>query len=150
VKIAGEIPAYCSRCFQHDPNLRHVDFEVSYDGPVIPGSPEPVAIDDLFLCENCLNEAFALLDPEGQKAEVERLADLLENADADIEAKDRMIQRLERTVNELVEHPIERRAGGGALAGINDPEVKRMIRNRRKARERARQAAKGEPVGGAV
>lgn len=125
-------PVYCASCYQQDPTARHIDFSAAYDGPVIPGSPK-IVIDDLILCEKCLQTAFDILDPQGLKVEIERLVDFLETADADIRAKDVMITRLERTLHELVEHPVKHKQGAQAYAGVSD-EVRKELDIRRKQR----------------
>lgn len=61
MKLAEVTPTHCARCFQQKPDERHVDFDAAYDGPVIPGTPEPICIDDLVLCESCMREAARLL-----------------------------------------------------------------------------------------
>lgn len=63
---------YCSACFGAYHDRQHVDFEAYYDGPVIEGSVR-VAIDDLVLCELCLENAANLLGFEaGAKAKIEK------------------------------------------------------------------------------
>ncbi len=62
-------PAYCSSCFQQQPDKLHVDLDAAWDGPVLEGSIK-VAIDDLILCEGCLREAYRLL-PSRRDAQVE-------------------------------------------------------------------------------
>ena len=144
MKLALTPPAYCAGCFQHYTDERHVDFEAAYDGPVIPGTPSPVPIDDLILCERCVKAAADKLDLKGQIEELERLYALLERADADIEAKDRMIQRYEKTTNELVTNPVKPRHGAGVYAGISD-EIRDQLAKRVEHRKRGHAArAKAE------
>jgi hypothetical protein len=60
MKIAHTTPPACAVCYQQHVNRTHVDFEVAYDGPVIPGAvPRP--IDDLIVCEKCLADAAKLI-----------------------------------------------------------------------------------------
>lgn len=78
-------PAACSACFLAQPELRHVDFDVAWDGPMFPGGVAgadgeqagvAVSIDDLILCENCLRAAAAhvgMTDPAETAAELEQL-----------------------------------------------------------------------------
>jgi hypothetical protein len=65
-------PGLCSRCFLSKVNVDgdkpYVDFQVFWDGPVIPAPPSgnfdpdpPATIDDLFLCFDCLSEAAKLI-----------------------------------------------------------------------------------------
>lgn len=63
----------CAAC--HDQKLRdrHVDFEVAYDGPVIPGA-QPHPIDDLVICEPCLIRAARLIGLSDPHELRERLA----------------------------------------------------------------------------
>lgn len=73
MRFAPVAPAYCAACFQHDAQVRHVDFEGTYDGPVLTledGRKQP--IDDLILCEKCLVAAFELLDPQQMNRRLER------------------------------------------------------------------------------
>jgi len=56
---------FCSNCFNHlCPKTRVVEFPASWDGPVLNNG---VSIDELFMCENCIRNAFELLtvDPVG-------------------------------------------------------------------------------------
>lgn len=57
-----ETPAYCSACFSQNPQLRHVDFDAAWDGPVLDHeSGIKQVIDDLILCEECIGAAARLL-----------------------------------------------------------------------------------------
>lgn len=58
MKIADPNPVYCSCCFQQQPTKLHIDFEVAWDGPVINEDGLRVPIDDLYLCENCIESAY--------------------------------------------------------------------------------------------
>jgi hypothetical protein len=72
MRIADPPPAVCSACHNSQPELRHVDFDAEYDGPVIGGGPEArgIAVDDLILCERCIRDAGRLvgLEPIGDTA----------------------------------------------------------------------------------
>lgn len=118
-------PSHCASCYQQDP-VRYVDFEAAYDGPVIPGSPASIPIDDLILCENCLKEAFALIDPENLKETVEGLEGVVKDLLEDNEAKDKMIQGFQSTTNELIDHPIKKTPGRPPIVGVTD-EVREKI-----------------------
>jgi hypothetical protein len=58
MRVADPNPVYCSACFQQQPTKVHIDFEVAWDGPVINEDGLRVPIDDLYLCENCLETAY--------------------------------------------------------------------------------------------
>lgn len=78
MKLAEIPPAYCSACFLSKPGLRHVDFDVAWDGPTFHQADDRpmVAIDDLVICEECLGAAAALLgltDPGELGAQLEQL-----------------------------------------------------------------------------
>lgn len=71
MKVCDTPPPFCASCYGQYTDLRHVDLEASYDGPVIEGgvvgpdgevvSKIPVSIDELILCETCLIEAASLI-----------------------------------------------------------------------------------------
>lgn len=61
-------PGLCSRCFLSKLDNPYVDFQVFWDGPVVPGAATDSfdalpsnPIDDLFLCHDCLVEAGNLI-----------------------------------------------------------------------------------------
>lgn len=60
MKLAHTVPVACACCYQQHIDRRHVDFEVFYDGPVMPGT-DPRPIDDLVICENCVTTAAKLI-----------------------------------------------------------------------------------------
>jgi len=103
-----------------------VDFEAAYDGPVIPGTPEPVPVDDLILCEDCLSEAFALLDPQNLRATINELTEIVTGLQAEIKAKDKAIRGFNFTTSELIEHPVAKVPGKPRLEGV-PPEVRKQI-----------------------
>src|ERR1044072_10051488 len=105
-KLADPTPACCAACF-NAVDERYVNFEAAYDGPVIPGTPVPVPVDDLFICESCLNAAFDLLDPQGLKQTISALEEEVRTSHQELDAKDKIIQGLRSTTNELVEHPVK-------------------------------------------
>lgn len=92
-----------------------------------------ISIDDLVICENCLAEAADLLNLGDRREEAERLAALLEHAEADIEAKDRMIQRCLMTIDELANNPIKTRIGASRYVSISE-EISNELEKRRVAR----------------
>lgn len=107
-----------------------MDFEAAYDGPVIPGTPEPVPVDDLVICENCLAEAFAILDPQNLKDTIRELEMVVKDQSEALDAKDKTIQGAKATIGELVEHPVAAFPGRPKLVGVSD-EVRKLITNRR-------------------
>lgn len=142
-RIAAITPPYCASCFQR-PKGRCVDFEAAYDGPVIPGSPH-IPVDDLVICEDCLGEAFALLDPQGLKETIAELEQIVRDFGTELDAKDKVIQNLRSTTNELAEHPVRNFPGRPKLEGVSE-EVRGII-NRRRVREgEERRAAKRKAV----
>lgn len=77
MKLADIPPVVCSSCYGQYPDRRHVDFESAWDGPTfaqgvtiaegVTRTNLTVAVDDLFLCENCIRDAGRLvgLEPAG-------------------------------------------------------------------------------------
>jgi hypothetical protein len=89
MRLAHVTPPACSGCFQQKLTVRHVDFDVAYDGPSMmnpQGGHQP--IDDLILCEDCLRTAGALVglgdvDVAGKLREVAELNAKAANERAD-------------------------------------------------------------------
>lgn len=133
-------PAYCASCYQQE-SVRYVDFEAAYDGPVIPGAPAHIAIDDLVLCENCLNTAFSILDPQGKDETIAELAQIVKDQQREIAAKDKMLTGATATIEELVDHPIAKPPGKPALVGLS-PEVRKEITKARYERNGTSSAPK--------
>jgi hypothetical protein len=123
-KIADPQPPYCASCF-NKPEGRCVDFEAAYDGPVIPGAVA-TPVDDLIICEDCLKEAFDVLDPQNLKDTIAELAQLLLDADKEIAAKDKAIRGYQFTTTELIEHPVASFKGKPRLEGV-PPEIRKQI-----------------------
>jgi hypothetical protein len=128
-KLADTRPPFCASCFQFPGEKRCVDFEAAYDGPVIPGTPEPVPVDDLVLCEDCLAEAFDLLDPQGLKETISELTQLLLDAQSEIQAKDKAIRGFQFTTSELIEHPVAKFPGKPRLEGVPEEIRKQITKN---------------------
>lgn len=122
-KLANK-PAYCCSCFQQEP-VRYVDFDAVYDGPMIPGAP-PVSVDDLIVCENCLEEAFNILDPQGLRETIRELEQIVLAQEEEIRDKDKAILGSRATINELVDHPVAKIPGKPRLEGVSD-EVRKQI-----------------------
>jgi hypothetical protein len=134
-KFAAFTPPFCSACFQAGPEKRYIDFDAAYDGPVITmedGRKQP--IDDLVICEECLQAAFDLLDPQGMKEHISQLEDRVHDLIEDIQVKDRTIQRMGVTTEELLHHPIQRSKGNMAPEGDIPDEVKTFLALRKRER----------------
>jgi len=144
-KLADRRPPFCACCFQR-PQGRCVDFEAAYDGPVIPGTPEPVPVDDLIICEDCLAEAFTILDPQGLKETIAELEQIVTDQVAELEAKDKAIQGFRSTTNVLVDHPVKTFPGKPKLEGVSE-EVRTMITKRRYERTARSKAVKAGEKG---
>ena len=129
-KLANK-PAYCCSCFQQEP-VRYVDFDAVYDGPLIPGAP-PVSVDDLIICENCLLEAFDILDPQNLRETIRELEEIVTAQQEEIRDKDKAIQGARSTINELVDHPVAKIPGKPRLEGVSE-EVREQITKARFAR----------------
>lgn len=125
-RLAESRPPYCAACFQHPGGLRCVDFEAAYDGPVVPGTPEPVPVDDLVLCEQCLAEAFAILDPQGLKQTIAELEQVVREQANEIAAKDKAVKAAKFTIQELEPFVVGKIPGKPALIGVSD-EVRQII-----------------------
>lgn len=130
-RLADPKPPYCSSCFNR-PEGRVVDFEAAYDGPVIPGAV-PMPVDDLMICEDCMKEAFAVLDPQNLKETIAELTLIVTDQQNEIRAKDKAIQGSKATISELVEYPVAPIPGKPKLEGVS-PEVREQITKARFAR----------------
>jgi uncharacterized small protein (DUF1192 family) len=133
-RIAIAPPPACSGCFQSGPEKRYVDFESAWDGPVIPGSI-PTPVDDLILCEHCLEEAFALIDPQGLRTTIGNLEAEIESLKAQLKSRDSTLRGAVSTVRELVDYPLPKAPGRPSLVGVDD-ETRHRIEKRRLAREK--------------
>jgi hypothetical protein len=118
MKIAESPPAYCSACHGQYPERQHVDFEAYWDGPVFETGPEDntikVAIDDLILCENCMDTAAMLL---GYVKKKEIIKENYQLGKA-VEAKNEKIKELEKiisdqsyTTEKILEQEVKRPVG---------------------------------------
>ncbi|MBS1863020.1 MAG: hypothetical protein JSS68_15065 [Actinobacteria bacterium] len=129
MRPAAKRPPYCSGCFQHKSG-RFIDFEVAYDGPVIPGSPANIPIDDLILCEDCVRRSAELLDLHGEQATIAELQQIVLDQQAEIEGKDKMLTGALATIEELQDFPVKRPAGKPALVGVSDDVREQITRAR--------------------
>lgn len=85
VRIANEIrpaslPIYCSACRAQNPGNRHIDFDAAVDRGYGDGD-NPISMDDLILCEECVRTAARQLDmvDRSELAQVESLERRLRN-----------------------------------------------------------------------
>jgi uncharacterized coiled-coil protein SlyX len=109
LRIADPPPSHCSACFAQNPGRTHVDFNVSWDGPVIPGGvmgedgelhPGPqVTIDDLIICEPCLRRAaelIGLVDPQVEQDHLDELDGQLQELKERLAGQAGYIDKLEK------------------------------------------------------
>lgn len=68
MKLTDVPPVCCSSCFQQQPEKLHVDMEAAWEGPLLDVDGRRFSIDDLWLCEDCIRAAVALL-PENRRRE---------------------------------------------------------------------------------
>ena len=71
MRIAETPPVFCTACYNQQPQKAHIDWETSYDGPVIDNGIADrdgkitnhlrVSIDELVVCEDCVKAAARLL-----------------------------------------------------------------------------------------
>jgi hypothetical protein len=114
-----------------------VDFEAAYDGPVIPGAVN-TPVDDLIICEACLLEAFQILDPQGLHESLEKERQLVKAHEEASVAKDKIIQGLRSSINELAQHPVKSFPGKPKLEGVSDEVRTEMTKARySRAKEKA-------------
>lgn len=128
-RLAHTPPSHCAACFQAGAEKLYIDFEAAYDGPVIPGSP-PMPVDDLILCDECLETAFTILDPKGQQQEIDRLNGLLDAAEQHTVSLEKQVHGLQETSNELVDHPIRKHRGRRGFE-LDDTDAKKVLHARR-------------------
>lgn len=53
--------AVCSACLQSK-TVPHVDFDAVFDGPVLDMGGNPVSVDDLVVCQDCVRDAVTALE----------------------------------------------------------------------------------------
>jgi hypothetical protein len=108
-KFAETPPAMCSGCFGQYPDRQHIDFESSWDGPVVEGgamgengqviSRIPVSIDELILCEDCVREGASLLGlSEENTAKLDQLRAEIIDLKARNKGLDTYVNKLEQAV----------------------------------------------------
>jgi hypothetical protein len=98
LKIALTTPAACASCFGQYPDRTHIDFEAAYDGPVINSDDNiKMPVDDLIVCDECLQQAARLL-PNEQGERIKELERELEGQRERLVGKDVYIRQLEESV----------------------------------------------------
>jgi hypothetical protein len=78
MRIAHTPPVACASCFAQYPDKVHVDFESTWDGPVINNDGTNYSVDDLVICEDCMRAAMALMPSDDESATQKELAELRE------------------------------------------------------------------------
>lgn len=76
MKIAETTPPACSVCWQTRDDIRHVDFEVATEGPVIYEGVTPAMVDSIVICEACLKQGSELVGLVDWAERAEELTDL--------------------------------------------------------------------------
>lgn len=112
-QIAEPAPPQCSVCWQTRDDIRHVDFETPYEGPVIMEGVTPVAIDQIVICESCLKEGcklVGLVDWAERGEEFEQLRERLTAAEASLVDAQRYAGQLEQALHTKPEHQRSRRS----------------------------------------
>lgn len=107
MKIADTPPVHCAACYGAYTDRRHVDFEASYDGPIVEGGYAgedgrvethiPVSIDDLIICDKCLTDAARLIG----LGDVERLTAQLADKERELAEKDHQLRNAGSEVQAL-------------------------------------------------
>lgn len=104
---------HCASCNRQDLDLRHIDFEAYYDGPMVDEETYRYQVTDLIICENCLKEASHILgyvQADDIKQENAELGEALEARVAEIEKLHELVSDLEKTVEHLADKKIQRPA----------------------------------------
>ena len=156
IALENDLPVCCSVCRQapaaHDPKLRYIDFDASYDGPVVddPATPSElgVYIEKIVICEKCVAAAarlIGLVEDGGEGSKVEAWKCYSESLEEDMVAKDRAISNLSHTVGTLLDHPANRPMGRPQFAGpdTHEDQVKKM-RSAEAKKSRAKKKATSE------
>lgn len=155
MKIADPRPAYCACCYQapaaSTPQKTFVDYEAAYDGPVIPGAGDPVAIDDMILCEDCVKSAARLVGFEpgaDLRGKISEQRKRIEELEKEVRAKDKAIVHLNDTVDGIIDFPIKRPGGKSRTIGPDHrKEELAQVRKSRARSERAKKPKKKTPAG---
>lgn len=129
MRIASKNPPRCSVCFEQKPKEVHVDFNVAFDGPVIPGQPL-VSIDDLIVCKSCLKQAAKLIgmsDKQELENKYELLSEAIKDYEVELEQKDGVIGDLVHTLEVVVSKGVKRLPRRPKIEAI-DPELSEYIK----------------------
>lgn len=100
--------------------MRFVDFEASYDGPVIPGTSSNVSIDDLIICEDCAKACANQIGYENGadlRGELSEQRKQIEELEKQIRAKDKTIVNLNSTVEAVIDFPPKKTSGNASIIG---------------------------------
>lgn len=141
MRFANPKPPFCAACFQHSTG-DHVDFEASYDGPVIEKDGIKIPVDDLILCRDCVRaaaELIGMVEPDRTAEYITGLEEHIEELKAEVVKKDKALSDLTYTNTTLAEFPIKRRAGKPHFKGVPDDIAKQL------QKRRSRQDAHGGP-----
>ena len=131
MKVADIPPTYCSACHMQRTEIKHVDFEAYYDGPVMDGLTHKQPIDDLILCSDCLKPAAMLLgmiDNKAMQTQNYELGKAVEEKDIQLEIYRKAISDLENTLGLSLAGKLRR---GHGRPTINIPEnLEEIVRER--------------------
>ena len=115
MRKAAVTPPYCSSCFQAKPNLLHIDFEATFDGPMInPTDGISISVDNLIICLDCMARAAHLAGFSKQsdlKQENNELGEAVESLSAQLEERDTIIDDQKKLMNKFMDEKIIRRPG---------------------------------------
>ena len=151
MRLADPRPPYCACCYQAptvDQRKVYVDYEAAYDGPVIPGASEPVVIDDMILCEDCVKAAARLVGYEpgaDLRGEISEKNKKILELEQEIRAKDKAIVHLNDTIDGVIDFPIKRPGGKSRITGPdNRKDELAQVRKSRTRSQRAKKASKAK------
>lgn len=102
---------YCASCFRQDLDLRHVDFEADYDGPVLDFETYKVHAQDLIICEQCLKEAGQLIGmvvDDNLRQENKELGEALEVRVQEVKQLHKVVDDLQNALNHLSDKKIQK------------------------------------------
>jgi len=112
-KLADGAPPFCSSCYAQYADKRYVDFEAAYDGPVLNtdnpnvGGAVKAQIDDLVLCEDCIQEAVEILALHSEvKRQLDAALRALDEAEANEAKAVEYATNLEQTLGSKPKQPV--------------------------------------------
>jgi hypothetical protein len=99
VRLTDHAPIACSSCGHQDVEMKHVDFEAAWDGPVISRTEngDVLPIDDLIVCEQCVREAAQLFDLT-TRFDAKKMRDQVKLLEAELADKTARLQSLSDAV----------------------------------------------------